>query len=89
LNALGGQLQITELRNTVYAILKSIAPEIEPAALDATAPLREQIDLDSMDYLNFIVGMHEKLNVEIPERDYQKLVSLDDIVNYLREKLPA
>ncbi|MEQ1772552.1 MAG: acyl carrier protein [Burkholderiales bacterium] len=82
-------MQTTELRNIVFTILKSIAPEIEPAELDAAAPLRDQIDLDSMDYLNFIVGMHEKLKVEIPESDYQKLVSLDDIVSYLREKLPA
>jgi acyl carrier protein len=82
-------VQTSELRTTVYAILQSIAPEIEPAALDAAAPLRDQIDLDSMDYLNFIVGMHEKLKVEIPESDYRKLVSLDDIVSYLHEKLPA
>jgi acyl carrier protein len=86
---MGGDVQINELRTTVYAILQAIAPEVEPAALDTAAPLREQIDLDSMDYLNFIVGMHEKLKVEIPESDYQKLVSLDDVVNYLREKLPA
>jgi acyl carrier protein len=80
-------METTELRNTVYAILQSIAPEIEPAALDAAAPLREQIDLDSMDYLNFIVGMPEKIKVEIPESDYRKLVSLDDILNYLQERL--
>jgi acyl carrier protein len=78
-----------EVRENVYAMLKSIAPEIEPSELDAAAPLRDQIDLDSMDYLNFIAGMHEKLHVEIPESDYQKLVSLDAIVNYLQEKLPA
>jgi acyl carrier protein len=82
-------MNTTAVRETVYAILKSIAPEIEPAALDPAAPLRDQIDLDSMDYLNFIVGMHEKLRVEIPESDYQRLVTLDDIVNYLREKLPG
>jgi acyl carrier protein len=82
-------VQTTELRNTVYSLLQTIAPEVEPAALDAAAPLRDQIDLDSMDYLNFIIGMHERLKVEIPEADYRKLVSLDDIVNYLREKLPA
>jgi acyl carrier protein len=82
-------VQTTKLRDTIFAILKSIAPEIEPAELDAAAPLRDQIDLDSMDYLNFIVGMHEKLKVEIPERDYQKLISLDDIINYLGGKLPA
>lgn len=82
-------MQEQELRNTVFAILQSIAPEVEPAELDAAAPLRDQIDLDSMDYLNFIVGMHEKLNVNIPESDYPRLVSLNAIVNYLREKLPA
>lgn len=82
-------MQTTELRDTVFAILQSIAPEIEPAQLDAAAPLRDQIDLDSMDYLNFIIGMHEKLQVEIPESDYQRLVSLDDIVGYLQQKLPA
>lgn len=78
-----------QLRNTVLAILQSIAPEVEPAGLDAAAPLREQIDLDSMDYLNFIVGLHEKLHVDIPESDYRRLVSLNDIVAYLQEKLPA
>jgi acyl carrier protein len=82
-------VQTMELRNIVFAILKSIAPEIEPAGLDADSPLRDQIDLDSMDYLNFILGMHEQLKVEIPESDYQKLVSLNDIVNYLHEKLSA
>lgn len=82
-------MQTTDLRNTVHTLLQSIAPEVDPAALDAAAPLRDQIDLDSMDYLNFIVGMHEKLKVEIPESDYRKLVSLDDIVNYLRERTPA
>lgn len=82
-------MQANELRNTVHTILKSIAPEVEPAALDAGAPLRDQIDLDSMDYLNFIVGLHEQLQVEIPESDYQRLVSLSDIVAYLQGKLPA
>lgn len=82
-------MQTDELRSSVFAILKSIAPEIEPNQLDAASPLREQIDLDSMDYLNFIVGLHEKLKVEIPESDYRLLVSLNDIVAYLRERLPA
>lgn len=86
---MGGSVESTELRHAVYAILKSIAPEIEPAELDAAAPLRDQIDLDSMDYLNFILGMHEKLKVDIPESDYQRLVSLDDIVRYLQQKRPA
>lgn len=79
-------MQTNELRDTVFAILKGIAPEVEPAELDAASPLREQIDLDSMDYLNFIVGLHEQLKVEIPESDYRRLASLNDIVAYMQEK---
>lgn len=82
-------MQTDKLRNAVHAILQSIAPEVEPAQLDPQSPLRDQIDLDSMDYLNFIIGMHEKLNVDIPEADYQQLVSLNDIVHYLQAKLPG
>lgn len=78
-----------DLLPQVFAILKSIAPEIEPSELDTAAPLRDQIDLDSMDYLNFIIALHEKFRVEIPESDYQKLVTMDDITSYLQEKLPA
>lgn len=85
----GVLVQTTELRHTVHTLLQAIAPEVDPAALDAAAPLRDQIDLDSMDYLNFILGLHEKLKVEIPESDYRKLVSLDDIVNYLSARIPS
>lgn len=82
-------MEANELRDTVFAILKGIAPEVEPAELDAASPLRDQIDLDSMDYLNFIVGLHEKLKVEIPESDYRRLVSLNDIIAFLQEKRAA
>ena len=67
----------------VYKNLQRIAPEIEPAELAADEPLRDQVDLDSMDWLNFIVGLHEALKVDIPEADYQKLVTLNDVVAYL------
>jgi acyl carrier protein len=49
--------------------------------------LRDQIDLDSMDWLNVLVALHEKLHLDIPEADYRKLVTLDNLVGYLREKL--
>jgi acyl carrier protein len=69
--------------------MKSIAPELEEGDLRADRPLRNQIDLDSMDWLNFLVALHEKLRVDIPEADYAKLVTLDDLVAYLRAKLGA
>jgi len=76
-----------EIRARVLEIIKSIAPELEEAELRADRPLRDQIDLDSMDWLNVLVALHEKLHVDIPEADYCKLVTLDDLVAYLREKL--
>jgi len=76
-----------EIRAGVLGIIKSIAPELEEAELKADRPLRDQIDLDSMDWLNVLVAVHEKLRVDIPEADYRKLVTLDNLVAYLREKL--
>ena len=77
----------TEIRTRVLGAIKSIAPELEEAELRADRPLRDQIDLDSMDWLNVLVALHEKLRVDIPEADYGKLVTLDDLVGYLRDKL--
>ncbi len=71
------------LRQTVLATLHRIAPEIEPEELLPAMPLRDQVDLDSMDWLNFLQALHTALGVEIPERDYAKLVTLDDLVAYL------
>lgn len=73
----------TAILEVIYKNLQRIAPEMEPAELVASEPLRDQVDLDSMDWLNFIVGLHEALKVDIPEADYQKLVTLDDLVAYL------
>lgn len=76
-----------ELRTVVIATLKTIAPEVEEGDLRADRPLRNQVDLDSMDWLNFLIGLHQKLQVDIPEADYAKLVTLGDVLDYLRKKL--
>jgi len=76
-----------ELRAVVIATLKSIAPEVEESDLRPDRPLRSQVDLDSMDWLNFLIGLHEKLKVEIPEADYARLVTLGDVLDYLGKKL--
>ena len=76
-------------REAVFAVLARIAPELAPAAIVPGKPLRDQVDLDSMDWLNILVALHEQLGVDIPEADYGRLVTLDDIVAYLKEKLPA
>ena len=76
-----------EIRATVLAELTRIAPEIEEGELKAGRPLRDQVDLDSMDWLNFLVALHERFKVEIPESDYQRLGTLDEIAAYLATKL--
>jgi acyl carrier protein len=67
--------------------LGNIAPEIDPKTVDAGADLREALDIDSMDFLNFVTAIHRRLGVDIPEIDYPKLVTLDGAVHYLEAKL--
>lgn len=74
----------TELRAAVIATLQSIAPEVEPGLLRDDQPLRLQVDLDSMDWLNFLIGLNQRLQIEIPESDYGRLVTLNDLLDYLR-----
>jgi acyl carrier protein len=76
------------VKTQVLEELRRIAPELEEGELRLERPLREQIDLDSMDWLNFIVALHERFKVEIPEADYRKLGTLEETVAYLAAKAP-
>jgi acyl carrier protein len=76
-----------ELLAGVMAELTSIAPEVNPAGLERARLLREQVDLDSMDWLNFLIGLHSRFKVDMPESDYARLRTLDDLIAYLRAKL--
>lgn len=76
-----------DIRSGVIDCIRRIAPEVEPGELARDRPLRDQVDLDSMDWLNVIVGFHQRFGVDIPEADYAKLVSLDAIVAYLGARL--
>lgn len=75
------------LMATVVTLLRAIAPEVESETLAPARPLRQQVDLDSMDWLNFLVSLHEHFGVTIPESDYAGLVSLDNVVDYLHARL--
>jgi acyl carrier protein len=79
----------SDIKAVVLAALYSIAPEVEEEELRRDRPLRQQVDLDSMDWLNFLLGLHDKLQVDIPEADYARLVTLDDVIAYLGAKLPV
>jgi acyl carrier protein len=70
----------------VLEALASVAPEVDPSAIDPAQPLREQLDLDSMDFLNFIIALRAALGIDVPESDYAKLARLDTCVEYLKSK---
>lgn len=73
----------TDIRSEVLAVLTSIAPEVEPTDIIDDVPLRNQVDLDSMDWLNFLVGLAKRLGVSVAEKDYATLVTLADVVRYI------
>ena len=76
-----------ELRAVVIATLKTIAPEVEEGDLRPDRPLRNQVDLDSMDWLNVIIGWHQRFGILIPEADYAKLTTLDAVVDYIGQRM--
>lgn len=79
----------TDIRTVLQEELGNIAPEMDLQTLDPSADLREALDIDSMDFLNFVIAVHHRLNVDIPEVDYPKLVTLDGAMRYLGAKLGA
>ena len=72
-----------ELREVLVRAIREIAPEVDPAGIDPDASLTEQLELDSMDLLNVVVSVHEQTGIDIPERDYPKLATLNDVIAYL------
>lgn len=76
-----------EIENAVIAALIQIAPEAVPSQIDPTVSLREQLDIDSMDFLNFVIALYKQFHVDIPENDYPRLSSLKGCVEYLSAAL--
>lgn len=75
------------IRRLIIDALLEVAPEINEAEIDADADLRDQCDIDSMDFLNFITALKHSCGVSIPERDYGCLGTLNLTIDYLKEKL--
>ena len=76
-----------EIRSNVVRALRRIAPEINSSAIETAANLRDDLDLDSMDFLNFVIALHDAFNMEIPEADYPHFYTLDRAVEYLESRL--
>ena len=71
---------------TLIQLLQKIAPELEANTLRPEQPLRQQLDLDSIDWLNFLISVHQHFGVEIAEADYAQLQSLNDLAGYVQGK---
>ena len=78
-----------DIKTTIIDALTRIAPEIDPASIESGASFRDQLDLDSMDFLNFVLALHDRLGIDIPEADYPRLSTLERAVAYLASKTGA
>lgn len=76
-----------QIMSVLLEELGNVAPELELDVIPTDADLREELDLDSMDFLNWIAALHRRLGVNIPEADYPKLRSLDEATRYLQPTL--
>ncbi|MES2229373.1 MAG: acyl carrier protein [Pseudomonadota bacterium] len=72
-----------QIRTLAAEVLAGIAPEVDLATVGDTEDLREALDLDSMDFLNFVIGLGEKTGLKIPEADTPKLHTMQGLLAYL------
>ena len=73
----------TEARAAIASALAGIAPEVDLAVIDPSARLRDEIDLDSLDFLNLVQALHDSTGIDIPEADYPHVESLTELTQYL------
>jgi acyl carrier protein len=76
-----------EIRNAVLQSLASVAPEADLSSLKPLVDLRDQVDIDSMDFLNFVIALDKTLHVAVPETDYPKISTIEGCVEYLAARM--
>lgn len=72
-----------DYKQIIAEVLADIAPEADLDEIEADEPLREELDIDSMDFLKLVTGIAERTGVEIPEADYPKVSTLEELIAYL------
>ncbi len=76
-----------EIKDVIIEIIQDIDEDADTSGLDADKPLRDQLDLDSMDFLDIVMELRKRYQLQIPEDDYPQLATLTSCVNYLEPKL--
>jgi len=72
-----------EIRDGIFRALAQVAPEVDSSRIKPNLRLRDQLDIDSMDLLNFMIGVHKEFKIEIPEADYLQLATLEGCIDYI------
>ena len=76
-----------EISNVILEIIEDIDEDADFDSLDPDKPLRDQLDLDSMDFLDIVMELRKRYKLQIPEEEYTELSTLNSCVNYLEPKL--
>ncbi len=76
-----------EVREQIIKAIRSVAPETDFDTLNPDLSIRDQVDIDSMDFLNIMVRIKQALGIDIPESDYAKILTLNSFIAYLGDKL--
>lgn len=78
-----------EIRAAVIRALKRIAPEADANTLRPDVRIRDQVEIDSMDFLNFVIELDHEVGVDVPESDYAQIETLDKAAAYLAKRVAA
>ena len=77
----------SEIREKILTVLARVIPELEPGLLNDERAIRDQLDVDSMDMLNFVIGLSQAFALPIPEADYKRIATVKALVDYLETRL--
>jgi acyl carrier protein len=77
------------IKEVVLRVLNGIAPEVDIDSIHPNRDLRDQMDMDSVDFLNFVIGLHKNFGIEIPDADIPKLANLRSCIDYLRARIKS
>jgi acyl carrier protein len=89
LSEYGADMTRGEIKDVILEIIADIDEDADMDGLNADEPLRDQLDLDSMDFLDIVMELRKRYKLQIPESDYPELATLTSCINYLEPKLGA